>query len=471
MELADFKQVYFLGIGGIGMSALARWFNHAGYQVSGYDSTKTILTQQLEEEGIMVHYHDDVQQLQNRLPSETLVVLTPAVPKTMQERVYLETHGFQILKRAQVLGAIANRYKGVAVAGTHGKTSISTMTAHIFRTSSFDCMAFLGGISKNYDTNLLLSSKTDYAVCEADEFDRSFLNLHPELALISSVDADHLDIYGTHQEMLKSFADFASQATANLVCKFGILEQLEQVSDKLNAKNSKTSMFSYSLDNEQADFYAKNIQLKNESYVFDLVHPSGCIENLQLNYPGLLNVENIVGASALSLLAGIDQNDIRQAVSSYSGVQRRFDVRYRDEKLILIDDYAHHPTELHATISSVRAMFPSRKITGVFQPHLYSRTKDFVDGFAKELSLVDELLLLDIYPARELPIEGITSDLIKQLATVADKRLLSREELEADLMAREEGLILMMGAGDISLSIDKLASYFHERRNLCLKKS
>ncbi|MFV0522173.1 MAG: UDP-N-acetylmuramate--L-alanine ligase [Mangrovibacterium sp.] len=458
MELTNIKQVYFLGIGGIGMSALARWFNHADFEVSGYDSTETLLTQKLIAEGIAVHYNDCPEHAEKLDRETTLVVLTPAVPKHMQERVYLENNHFNIMKRAQVLGAIANQFKGVAVAGTHGKTSISTMTAHIFKTSTKECTAFLGGISKNYESNLLLSNQPEYAVCEADEFDRSFLNLYPAYALISSVDADHLDIYGTHQEMLNGFLSFARQVTDVLLCKLNVSEKLNIAEKGIAAKT-----YTYDLRNGAANYYASDIQLKNEAYYFDLIHPQGKIKGLCLNYPGLLNVENMVGAIALALLAGLKEQEIRKAVQTYKGVQRRFDVRFKNEKLMLIDDYAHHPTELRATISSVRAMYPSRKITGVFQPHLYSRTRDFTEEFAHELSQVDELLLLDIYPARELPIAGITSELILNMAEVADKKLLKRNELEQQLMNREEGLILMMGAGDISLSIDKVAAHYKER--------
>ncbi|MFV0366101.1 MAG: UDP-N-acetylmuramate--L-alanine ligase [Mangrovibacterium sp.] len=455
--MTNIQQVYFLGIGGIGMSALARWFNHAGFEVSGYDSTETALTKKLVEEGIAVHYSERVDMLVDFKKETTLVVYTPAVPKQMQERVYFEGNQFQMLKRAQVLGAIVNQFEGVAVAGTHGKTSISTMTAHLFKTSTKNCTAFLGGISKNYNSNLLLSNKTEFAVCEADEFDRSFLNLHPQHALISSVDADHLDIYDTHEEMLKTFADFAHQATNNLVCKWGVPAQIGGF-EKLSAQ-----LYTYALDNNLADFYASNIQLKNEAYVFDLVHPQGKLENLHLNYPGLLNVENMVGAMTLALLAGVNEQEIKEAVCSYRGVQRRFDVRFKDKDLVLIDDYAHHPTELNATISSVRAMYPNRRITGVFQPHLYSRTNDFVDGFAQALSQLDELLLLDIYPARELPMPGVTSGLIFDKVELEHKQWLQREELEQELEQRTEGLILMMGAGDISLSIDRVAAHFNER--------
>lgn len=460
IDLSNIKQVYFLGIGGIGMSALARWFNHAGFGVSGYDSTETKLTQSLVKEGIAVHYDDALEHVVDFDKASTLVVLTPAVPRQMQERVYFEDNHYRVMKRAQVLGAIANQFKGVAVAGTHGKTSISTMTAHIFKQSSKACTAFLGGISKNYASNLLLEDAPEFAVCEADEFDRSFLNLYPDYALISSVDADHLDIYGTHEEMLRSFAAFACQVKVGLVCKWGIAAQLQKASGEMKLS---AQQYSYALDNNSADFYAANIHLKDEAYFFDLVHPQGVIDGLQLNYPGLLNVENIVGASALALLAGLSEEAIRRGVSSYQGVQRRFDVRYKDEHLLLIDDYAHHPTELSATISSVRAMFPSRKITGVFQPHLFSRTQDFAEGFAQELSRVDELLLMDIYPARELPIDGVTSQMILDMAPLSDKRLLSRAALEQELMARKEGLILMMGAGDISLSIDRLSDFYAER--------
>ena len=436
-EFKNIRQVYFLGIGGIGMSALARWFAHAGFQVSGYDRTKTNLTEELEKEGMSIHYEDFGERLGLQLEcSETLVVYTPAVPSEMGEFQFLSKSGFLLKKRSEVLGMICKGFKTCAVAGTHGKTTVSTMLAHIFKTSALDCTAFLGGISKNYRNNLLLSATSDYVVVEADEFDRSFLRLFPDFAVITSMDADHLDIYGDHNSVKEAFNEFAGQVRTNgkLVAKKGLPVSKEH--------------FSYSL-NEQADFYAVNIELKDEAYHFDLIWPEGIISDVVINYPGLLNVENAVAASSLALLAGINPGDIKKALASYQGVVRRFDIRYRSDNYLLIDDYAHHPQELKATISSVRAMFTERHITGIFQPHLYSRTNDFADDFAEQLSMLDEVILLDIYPAREEPIPGVSSSLILNKIKSKHKRLVSKEELLKVIPDIPQGVILMMGAGDI----------------------
>ena len=436
-EFKNIRQVYFLGIGGIGMSALARWFAHAGFQVSGYDRTKTNLTEELEEEGMSIHYEDFGERIGLQLKrDETLIVYTPAVPSEMGEFQFLGKNGFLLKKRSEVLGMICKGFKTCAVAGTHGKTTVSTMLAHIFKTSALDCTAFLGGISKNYRNNLLLSATSDYVVVEADEFDRSFLRLFPDFAVITSMDADHLDIYGDHNSVKEAFNEFAGQIRTNgkLVAKKGLPVSKEH--------------FSYSL-NEQADFYAANIELKDEAYHFDLVWPEGIISDVVINYPGLLNVENAVAASSLALLAGINTVDIKKALASYQGVVRRFDIRYRSDNYLLIDDYAHHPQELKATISSVRAMFTERHITGIFQPHLYSRTNDFADDFAEQLSMLDEVILLDIYPAREEPIPGVSSSLILNKIKGKHKRLVSKEELLRMIPDIPQGVILMMGAGDI----------------------
>ena len=442
LKLADIKQAYFLGIGGIGMSALARYFAGQGIVVSGYDRTSTELTLALEKEGIAVHYQDDPYRLPSDLKIEdSLIVYTPAVPSNHKELNVLMDRGFPIHKRAEVLGIICNSQRAIAVAGTHGKTSVSTMVAHILRSSATGCSAFLGGISKNYQTNLLIDhTGSPWVVAEADEFDRSFLQLIPELAVITSMDADHLDIYGSHQQVIESFRLFAGniKTGGSLVLKKGL-----SVHDLTGIR-----IFEYSIT-EKADFCAENIELKNGFYQFDLKTPDSKIEKLLLNYPGLLNVENAVAASALAILAGVSPEEIRHALATYSGVKRRFDVQLNNGKFVLIDDYAHHPEELRATIQSVREVFKGRTLTGVFQPHLYSRTKDFADMFAKSLDLLDEIVLLDIYPARELPMNGVTSEMILNQMQNPNKRLCNKAELSALVGTFKPGVVLMMGAGDI----------------------
>jgi UDP-N-acetylmuramate--alanine ligase len=449
LKFDDIKQVYFLGIGGIGMSALARYFASQGIVVSGYDRTATALTKALEDEGIQVHYTDDPSLLPANLHiSDSLIVYTPAVPNNHKELNDLKLRGFVIHKRAEVLGIICNSRRTIAVAGTHGKTSVSTMTAHILRTSNHGCSAFLGGISKNYGTNLLLDSQnSNWIVAEADEFDRSFLHLEPELAVITSMDADHLDIYGTHQQVIESFRMFAAKIKEGgfLVKKKGL-----SVGD---SSSDKFTTYTYSIT-ETADFYATAIELKEGFYQFDLVTPETTIKGLVLNYPGLLNVENAVAASSMAILCGVDPIDIRKALGDYSGVSRRFDIHLKNEKFVLIDDYAHHPEELRATIQSVRDIYKDRVITGVFQPHLFSRTQDFAADFARSLDLLDEIVLLDIYPARELPIEGVSSELIFDQIENTNKKLCLKGELTALAKTFKPGIIIMMGAGDIDTLVE-----------------
>ncbi|MDP3642980.1 MAG: UDP-N-acetylmuramate--L-alanine ligase [Bacteroidota bacterium] len=449
LKFSDIKQVYFLGIGGIGMSALARYFASKGITVSGYDRTKTELTLQLEEEGISVHYEDDPSLLPAKFYiSNSLVVYTPAVPSTHQELNALIDRGFNIHKRAEVLGIICNNGRTIAVAGTHGKTSVSTMTAHILKTSELGCAAFLGGISKNYQTNLLLDSTgSEWIIAEADEFDRSFLQLKPELAVITSMDADHLDIYGSHEKVIESFQLFAGNIRegGSLVLKKGLPVGFET--------EAKYNSYTYSIT-ENAGFCAENIELKDGYYQFDLKTPETRIEKLVLKYPGLLNVENAVAASALALLSGVSPEEIRQALATYSGVKRRFDIQLNNGTFVLIDDYAHHPEELRATIQSVREIYQDRTITGVFQPHLYSRTKDFAEGFARSLDLLDEIVLLDIYPARELPIEGVSSELIFNQIRNKNKILCTKAELQKLAGRFKPGIVIMMGAGDIDTLVE-----------------
>lgn len=449
LKFSDIKQVYFLGIGGIGMSALARYFASQGIVVSGYDRTATELTAQLEHEGIAVHYTDDPALLPPNLDvSDSLIVYTPAVPSSHLELTELIGRGFPIHKRAEVLGIICNSRKTIGVAGTHGKTSVSTITAHILKTSEIDCSAFLGGISKNYGTNLLLDSTgSEWIVAEADEFDRSFLHLHPQLAVITSMDADHLDIYGSHDKVIESFHLYASQINEGgvLLKKKGLA-----VGD---VPNATYRTYTYSIT-EDADFCAQNIELKDGYYQFDLKTPETTIEKLVLNYPGLVYIENSVAAATMALLAGVSEEAVRKALATYSGVKRRFDIHLKNENFVLIDDYAHHPEELKATIRSVRDFYRGKKLTGVFQPHLYSRTKDFYTDFAQSLDLLDEVVLLDIYPARELPIEGVTAGLILNEMKNPNKTFCRKSELVGLAAGFTPGIVIMMGAGDIDTLVE-----------------
>jgi UDP-N-acetylmuramate--alanine ligase len=448
LKFTDIKQVYFLGIGGIGMSALARYFVSQGIAVSGYDRTATELTAALEREGIAVHYTDDPALLPANLNvNDSLIVYTPAVPSTHQELNVLVNRGFEIHKRAEVLGIICNAKRTIAVAGTHGKTSVSTIAAHILKTSAKGCAAFLGGISKNYQTNLLLDETgSEWIVAEADEFDRSFLHLKPELAVVTSMDADHLDIYGSHEKVIESFRLFAGNIRngGSLLYKKGL---------PFGAEVVRYKMFSYSIT-EDADYCAQNIKLKDGYYQFDLKAPDFTIKKVVLNYPGLVYVENSVAAAALALMAGVTPEDIRSALASYAGVKRRFDIHLKNENFVLIDDYAHHPAELKATIQSVRDFYRGRTLTGVFQPHLYSRTNDFYKDFAQSLDLLDEIVLLDIYPARELPMEGVTSELIFNEIKNKNKRLCAKSDLTNLAATFKPGIIIMMGAGDIDTLVE-----------------
>jgi len=455
----NIKKVYFLGIGGIGMSALARYFNHEGLPVSGYDHVESVLTRKLTEEGISIHYNDCPESLNQLNKDQTLVVYTPAIPKDLKERIYLEENGFNLKKRSEVLGMISEKLKTCAVSGTHGKTTVSTMLAHIFKNSELDCTAFLGGVSKNYGTNFLTSSTSKWMVAEADEFDRSFLHLSPEIALVTAMDADHLDIYGTKSVLIEAFNQFLSQVKpgGKMIVKKGL--PVRESSCK------QGTLYSYALDDNDADFYAENIISQKESYCFDLVYPNGKIKGIHLNYPGLIYVENAVAASSMALLAGIDESSIVKALSTYKGVNRRFDIRLHNSDYILIDDYAHHPGEIKATVYSVRKMYPGQRITGIFQPHLYSRTADFAEGFAKELSNLDEVILLDIYPAREKPIPGVSSKIIYDRLSCKEKTLITKEELLKRAETLKPGIILMMGAGDIDLLVEPIEKLLCRKTN------
>ena len=447
MNFKDIQQAYFLGIGGIGMSAIARYFHSIGILVNGYDKTETPLTKELVAEGIHIHYKDLGSRIGDLgLTKEScLVVLTPAIPKDHQEWKWLVDKNFTILKRSQVLGIITDVYQTIGVAGTHGKTTTSTLIAHILKQSNVDCAAFLGGISSNYQTNLLLNQSTNqpinqYMVVEADEFDRSFLTLHPSIAIITSTDADHLDIYGEHNELKKSFLAYASQCKENgsLILKKGLDITADVTRD----------FITYSVT-EKADAYASNIQIKGDEYSFDLLFKEQHINNLVLGIPGLHNVENAVAASVACLLAGVTADELKAGLASFKGVKRRFEYIIKRNDFVYIDDYAHHPEELRAIISSVKNMYPNKKIVAAFQPHLFSRTRDFVDGFAESLSLLDNVVLLDIYPARELPMEGVTSNIIFDKMTSTNKILCSKTEAVELIKQQKPEVLLTLGAGDI----------------------
>lgn len=458
MNLEQIHNVYFLGIGGIGMSALARYFMHQKKAVAGYDRTETALTRELALEGMTIHYKDDIllipQNFKN--PEDTLIVFTPAVPHDHSEFIYFRENGFQVKKRAEVLGIISHSMDVLGIAGTHGKTTTSTMVSHLLKSSNLDCNAFLGGISLNYSNNLLLSDKSRFVVVEADEYDRSFLQLNPMASVITSMDADHLDIYGTYDEYRKAFTQYALQIRQGgfLVVKKGV--ELGQV-------KSDIKTYTYSLD-QQADFYAKNIAIINGAYHYDVVTPKGVYHDIELGFPGLLNVENSIAAIAMATLLNIDEAAIRRAMQSFRGVKRRFEYHIKEQNLVFIDDYGHHPEELRFTIESVKKMFPGKKVTGIFQPHLYSRTSDLADEFAQSLSLLDELILLDIYPAREKPIPGVTSEMVLQKVTIKDKHICAKKDLVqmVEHMPMPEVLVTM-GAGDIDTFVAPIAQVLFRR--------
>lgn len=438
------NKVYFIGIGGIGMSAIARYYKHSGCIVAGYDRTPSPLTDELIAEGIDIHFEDNTEIVPEIFKSDkenTLVIYTPAVPSDMGELTYFRESGFNLLKRSKALGVIAAQKDCLAVAGTHGKTTTSTLLAHIMTHSGVGCTAFLGGISKNYDSNLLLS-KSQYLVAEADEFDRSFLQLFPSTAIITSADADHLDIYQDASTFKNAFSEFASQVKpqGNLIIKAGVEIDLEK---------TKAKIFTYSFD-KQADFYASDIRVENGGFFrFTLNHPGGEILECTLGIPGWVNVENAIAASAAALLNGVNANELKSALESFSGVQRRFDIHINTPVCAYIDDYAHHPQEIKAAISSMRNIFAGRKLTGIFQPHLYTRTRDFAAEFAQSLSALDSLILLDIYPARELPIEGVTSKIIFDKVTIENKKLITKDKLLETLENEVIDTVISFGAGDI----------------------
>ena len=447
------KYVYFIGIGGIGMSAIARWYKFRGYEVSGYDRTPSDLTAALEAEGIAVHYEDDC----SKIPADTestLVIYTPAVPADFGELQFVQQKGYRVVKRSRALGEITSGLSCLAVAGTHGKTTTSTLIAHILTEGGDGCSAFLGGISKNYGSNLLMS-RTPVVVAEADEFDRSFLQLRPDIAVITAMDADHLDIYGDLAHVHEAFRQFAAQVHETLILKYGLPIKEGQVSARI---------YTYHFDDPRADFHSSNLRLGADGhYTFDLVYPGGVLNDIRVGALGWINVENSIAAAAVCLCYGIDGQKMRQAISSFKGVQRRLDEHVNKPGLAYIDDYAHHPAELASAISSLRGIFPGRRITGIFQPHLYTRTRDFAPEFAKALSELDELILLDIYPAREEPIPGVTSEMIFEDVTAASKMLITKEELMDVLKDKPLDVLATFGAGNIDRFVEPITRLLDAR--------
>ncbi len=482
MDIKNLHTVYFLGVGGIGMSAIARYFNTLDCDVFGYDKTETVLTKKLESEGIEIHYDEDVALIPSAVKEQkegTLVVYTPAIPKDNIEFVYLTEQGVKLWKRSEVLGLISQNYFTIAVAGTHGKTTTSSIVAHILNESGVNCIAFLGGISLNFNSNLLLNENAQPSqlsesnrgnlpkesdltsvfgnnqprfgvlVVEADEYDRSFLTLSPDIALITSIDADHLDIYGDENSMKEAYSEFAGKIKdhGKLISKSFILDELDLRSD--------LELFSYSIA-EKSETSAKNVKVEGGNYVVDISSKEALIEGVKIGLPGIHNVENAIGAFAIAEKIGIEGLSIKSALESYKGVYRRFETHIKTTDLVYIDDYAHHPSELEMSIKSAKELYPGKKITGIFQPHLYTRTRDFVDGFAESLSLLDELILLDIYPARELPIEGVTSKLILDKVTCSQKSIVSKNELLAGLANKNIEVLLTLGAGDIDVFVQPI---------------
>jgi len=451
--------VYMLGIGGIGMSALARYFISEGKHVAGYDRTATPITQSLSKEGADIHFHESVELIKENYADRErlLVIYTPAIPDDHAEFIYFRENDFKLYKRAEVLGMITRKKQCLAVAGTHGKTTVSTMITHLFATADFSFSALLGGISKNYETNAIIRKDSEWVITEADEYDRSFLQLNPATAVITSCDADHLDIYGSKSELNKAFGHFISRINTGgtLLIKYGLDLDISGRAD--------LQYLTYSMDDSRADFYAENIRLEDRFYHFSVSMPGGLSLDLKNGYPGRINVENAVAVAAVGYLNDIDEVIIGRALETFTGVKRRFDIRVEKEKVVYIDDYAHHPKELEAFIQSVRAMYPHRLITGIFQPHLYSRTKDFAEGFAGSLSSLDELILLDIYPAREQPIKGVTSELIYKKVSVGNKVMCKKDELMKLLKERSPEVLLTMGAGDIDQLVEQIRLWINTR--------
>lgn len=458
MDVNTIKSVYFIGAGGIGMSALVRYFLSKGKKVAGYDRTPSELTEKLIQEGADIHYQEDI----NEIPAEckdkehTLVVYTPAIPSTHQEFQFFEKNGFTMEKRAQVLGTITRSSKGLCVAGTHGKTTTSTMAAHLLHQSHVECNAFLGGISKNYGTNLLLSDKSELVVIEADEFDRSFHWLSPYMAVVTATDPDHLDIYGTKEAYLESFTQFTS-----LIQPGGVLILHEGLEMKPNVQDGVTT---YTYSREKGDFHAENIRIGNGEIYIDFVSPKGAIRDIRLGVPVSINIENGIAAMALAQLNGMTDEEIKAGMDSFRGVVRRFDFQIKNDKVVFLTDYAHHPSEIKQSALSIRELYRNKKITALFQPHLYTRTRDFYKDFAESLSLFDKVILTEIYPAREKPIPGVTSELIyENLKPGVEKRLCRKEEVPEVIKDESIEVLILLGAGDLDKYVPQICEILNEQ--------
>jgi len=458
MELKDIKSVYFVGAGGIGMSAIARYFISKGLVVGGYDKTPSALTKRLESEGMLIHYEEDVDEIPHacRDPKSTLVVYTPAIPPEHKELVFFRENSFEIEKRAQVLGTLTHSHKGLCVAGTHGKTTTSTMAAHILHQSHLDCNAFLGGISKNYGTNYILSKTSDFVVIEADEFDRSFHWLRPYMSVITATDPDHLDIYGTKEAYLESFRHYST-----LIQPGGALIIHKNLEMKADVQNG-VKVYEYSRG--EGDFHAENIVIDNGEISFDFISPINNITNIKLGQPVPINIDNGIAAMALAQLSGCTDDEIRYGMSTYGGVERRFDFKIKNDKVVFLSDYAHHPQEILQSAKSIRELYKNRKITVMFQPHLYTRTRDFYKDFADSLSLLDEVILLDIYPAREQPIPGITSKLIyDNLRPGIEKSMCNKNDVIDLVKNHDFDVLMVLGAGDLDNYVPEITKILQNK--------
>ena len=458
MEIKNIKSVYFIGAGGIGMSAIARYFMHCGMVVAGYDKTPSELTRRLEKEGMLLHYEENVDEIPHacKNPQNTLVVYTPAVPADHAELVWFRDKGFEVQKRAQVLGTLTKMLKGLCVAGTHGKTTTSSMCAHILHQSHVECNAFLGGITKNYGTNYLLSKESDYVVIEADEFDRSFHWLRPWMTVITSTDPDHLDIYGTKEAYLESFRHYTT-----LIQPGGALIIHRNLEMKPDVQDG-VKVYDYSLT--EGDFHAENIQIGNGEISFDFVSPIECVKGVQLGHPVPINIENGVAAMAMAQLSGCTAEELRYGMRTFHGVDRRVDFKLKDDRHVFLSDYAHHPKEILASAKSIRQLYKDRKITAIFQPHLYTRTRDFYREFAEALSLLDEVILCDIYPAREEPIPGVTSKLIyDELRPGIERSMISLADVLPLVKSRDFDVLVVLGAGDLDNLVPQITKLLKEK--------
>lgn len=451
--------IYFIGIGGIGMSALAKYFLKQGKIIAGYDCTRSEITVELENAGAYIHYDDNISDIPDIVKSSPkqniLAIYTPAIPQNSPLLLFIVERGIQLYKRAEVLGLISNLYNTIAIAGTHGKTTVSSLIAHIINHSTHNNLAFVGGIIKNYHSNFIYNKHIDYVIVEADEYDRSFLQLNPHAAIITSIAPDHLDIYKTYSALKEAYNDFAKKIISG-----GKLLINKNIDFFTNLPEKQIEFYSVK---ENANCTIINLRTKNGLYIFDVKTPWGNIKDLHPKITGYYNIENVLAATSLCLWLGIDKNKIKEAVEEFQGVRRRFDVQVHSTEHIYIDDYAHHPEEIKAFIDSVRTIFPNRKITGIFQPHLYSRTRDFATEFAQSLSLLDELWLMNIYPARELPIKGITSKIIYDKVTIKDKHIVSKEELLLKVKKEKPKLLLTMGAGDIDQFVKPIKRILSEK--------